>query len=337
MASVSDGSSNELLVENVEGVREENEESRAVQPFPELLPVKSLTKAFESLSLPGEQQQEEQVKDTEEDNKLEPVCEDTVIRVDVCKSCLKRRRDQVSQDSDHWGTGTGGRDPSILDYSILKLHLSPRKKKPLLRKSKLAVLGACYSLEVRHGSGTIMQQVSASCSEDHISKKTDKVDRPVVLIHNNPKISSEDSLLRQGKSLAEFRVPKSGVFESVNKVTKTEDFASVSQHGSSKEGCSGSGKKLVFSPQGCRHRSQPRSRRVLYKRRCRLRRQAAEAELADLKNLTLGDGGNTVQSCSQQARNPDYEDVTIDELAAYLDNFLYLPKKMSIMAEMMYT
>lgn len=39
-------------------------------------------------------------------------------------------------------------------------------------------------------------------------------------------------------------------------------------------------------------------------------------------------------SCSQQAREPD---VTVDELAGYLDLQLYLPKKMSFSAELMYT
>ncbi|KAK4326678.1 hypothetical protein Pmani_002836 [Petrolisthes manimaculis] len=373
MASVSDGSSSSnggVLVKNGEGVREEDEGTSTVEPFPQLLPVKGLSYALRSLSLPREQEEEQQqheeqeqqqelVKDDgndREDNKLKPVCEDTVNRVDVCKSCLKHRSEHNSLSGDHWGTGTVGRVPPMLEYSLAKLNLSTGKKKPLLRKSKLAVLGTCYSREVRNGSGTIMQQVSTSCKEQHhhhnnnnttttTTKGTVKVETPVVLVHNNPKISSENSLLRQGKSLAVFRVPKSGagLFESINKVTKTEDFASVSQRGDSnnRESCpggsSGGGKKLVFSPQGCRHRSQPRSRRAVYKRRCRASRPVAEAELPDLKNLSLGDGGNTVRSCSQQARSPDYEDVTMDELAAYLDNFLYLPKKMSIMAEMMYT
>ena len=44
-------------------------------------------------------------------------------------------------------------------------------------------------------------------------------------------------------------------------------------------------------------------------------------------------------SCSQQALNPlpHEDDTTIEELAAYFDCFVYIPKKMSLMAEMMYT
>uniref|UniRef100_A0A1E1XQ00 Oxidative stress-responsive serine-rich protein 1 n=1 Tax=Amblyomma sculptum TaxID=1581419 RepID=A0A1E1XQ00_AMBSC len=39
-------------------------------------------------------------------------------------------------------------------------------------------------------------------------------------------------------------------------------------------------------------------------------------------------------TCSQQAR---MDDTTVDELASYLENLVYIPRKMSVMAEMMYT
>lgn len=39
-------------------------------------------------------------------------------------------------------------------------------------------------------------------------------------------------------------------------------------------------------------------------------------------------------SCSQQAR---LDDMSVNELAGYFDDFVYIPKKMSTMAEMMYT
>lgn len=39
-------------------------------------------------------------------------------------------------------------------------------------------------------------------------------------------------------------------------------------------------------------------------------------------------------SCSQQAR---LDDMTVNELACYFEDFVYIPKKMSTMAEMMYT
>lgn len=56
----------------------------------------------------------------------------------------------------------------------------------------------------------------------------------------------------------------------------------------------------------------------------------------------VGSGGlqsQSPQSCSQQAlmETTPVDDVTIDELASYLDVFVYIPKKMSLMAEMMYT
>jgi len=49
----------------------------------------------------------------------------------------------------------------------------------------------------------------------------------------------------------------------------------------------------------------------------------------------LNGSGNAPQSCSQQALTED--DITIDELASYLDLLVHIPKKMSPMAEMMYT
>ncbi|KAF4530919.1 hypothetical protein B566_EDAN016417 [Ephemera danica] len=45
---------------------------------------------------------------------------------------------------------------------------------------------------------------------------------------------------------------------------------------------------------------------------------------------------NQQQSCSQQARIVR-EDVTINELAGYFENLVHIPKKMSHMAEQMYT
>jgi len=44
--------------------------------------------------------------------------------------------------------------------------------------------------------------------------------------------------------------------------------------------------------------------------------------------------GTSVDSCSSQARSSD---VTVGELAAYFEEYMHLPKKMSHMAEMMYT
>jgi len=46
---------------------------------------------------------------------------------------------------------------------------------------------------------------------------------------------------------------------------------------------------------------------------------------------------NTPQSCSQQALTESSDDITCDELASYFDLLVQIPKKMSPMAEMMYT
>lgn len=50
-------------------------------------------------------------------------------------------------------------------------------------------------------------------------------------------------------------------------------------------------------------------------------------------STTSASGG---ASCSQQALNEANCDVTIDELASYFETFVHIPKKMSVMAEMMY-
>lgn len=60
--------------------------------------------------------------------------------------------------------------------------------------------------------------------------------------------------------------------------------------------------------------------------------QATTPEFGE--SSTIGSSGGA--SCSQQALSEANCDVTIDELASYFETFVHIPKKMSVMAEMMY-
>lgn len=337
MASISDGDGR--VVAEKKDVVEDTDDSTL--PFPQLLPVKGLSQALRAMSFPDDDDTDNAAESAKGSDKVKVknLPKENKDRVDMCKGCLRRRSEQRPLVGDH-RVFRGVKDPPLLEYSLANLHLSPGKKKPLLRKSKLTVLGAKYNSEVRNGNsrGIILELVSPSkdIGNKELLKKEEASD-----VCQSLKLSSDvSSLINLGKSPPPVsQVPKVKVFESLDK-SETEDFASVSQSNKvfSSDSRYSANKKLVFSPQGCRHRSQPKSRRALYKRRCR--RRLTEGELPDLKKLSLTealDTGGTVRSCSLQARSPDYEDVTMDELAAYLDNFLYLPKKMSHMAEMMYT
>lgn len=312
---------NETLVK-VDG---EGSEGSPVQPFPQLLPVNQALTALNLAKVEAEACWTFPEKDAEKDTASSS---SSSRSIEMCKGC-QRWHNETGQGF------RGGRKPPMLEYSLANLHLSSGKKKTLLHRSKLAALGAQFSCEVRGSSNsgdhrTIAAQVTTS-------KVCTSVDS-VVERYNTPKVHGGNSPQSPSKSevASPLHIPKSRVIKLVSKLTETEDFASVYQNNKTwlKNGHNSS-KKLEFSSHGCRHRGgQSKSRRMLYKRRCRLR--LAEVELLDLKSLSITEVG-AVRSCSQQACSPDYEDVTMDELAAYLDNFLYLPKKMSHMAEMMYT
>ncbi|KAK7083004.1 Oxidative stress responsive serine-rich 1 [Halocaridina rubra] len=348
MSSLSDGEDKSVGREK-DVKRGESSPTLDSARVPPLLPVKRLNQTLNVMTfslLKEEEEEEGRASETSEK------CDRTVFNVSICKGCIRQRNhssESVSKDSR--GVSRFGRHSPFIEYSLANLHLSPAKKKPLLRKSKLAVLGATYSSEVRSGkgSGVVMGIVSSSKDVVGSIKVTSEENEKILPSCDVPKVSnitpgvlSDGSVLNMSKgSLEKFQIPSACVFEKLNESAVTEDFASVSLSGKSICGDGGatssSLKKLEFSPLGCKHRGQPKSRRALYKRRCR--RQLPEGELPDLKSLSLNDNLDlsVLRSCSQQARNPDYEDVTMDELAAYLDNFLYLPKKMSHMAEMMYT
>ena len=69
----------------------------------------------------------------------------------------------------------------------------------------------------------------------------------------------------------------------------------------------------------------------LYRSQCN---SSAGQGLDDSGNSTSQSGSSVDITCSQEAR---LDDMTVDELAGYFENFVHIPKKMSSMAEMMYT
>jgi len=342
---------------------------------PQLLPVKKLSRAFDSLSFGAEdgrksnssslQKNPFQIFKPLSENKFLPIL--TSIKDEsLCnKTSLKKRSDvrSINMDNKH----SRKKDSPYLEYSLAGLRLSPGKKKPLLRKSKLAVLGSKYNSEVQSGViGLISETVKSPIKDSKNISSSSNSNSNEINDEVKPKNTSDESslpscsipndaqLLKDNKkqSAASERLlntPTTPLFDSLSKKNHIDDFSSVSNRKNiSTPGASDFGgtnvvstKKLEFSNYGYRHRgnanSDPKSRRLLHKRRCR--RRLNENELPDLNALSLAESleSYTYRSCSQQARNPDYEDTTMDELAAYIDNFLFLPKKMSYMAEMMYT
>ena len=123
---------------------------------------------------------------------------------------------------------------------------------------------------------------------------------------------------------------KSPVMSSVDKFpvfgatsdNQCSDYASVTGSSSAKKDET----KSAFYFKGYRSRSGVRPR---------TKRSSEFANGASsLSGSVSGTDCNLDMSCSQEAR---LDDTSVDDLAGYFDDFVHIPKKMSSMAEMMYT
>jgi len=378
MASITSSTSKDLsnLIEKttVETVKDDIKKSSPPQSHTGLQPVKNLSRAFGSLSFGAEdgkkrnkasQENPFQIFRPLSDKKSSPNLTSDKEKSHCSKIFVKKKSDVRFITMDN--KSLRKKDSPYLEYSLSGLRLSSGKNKPLLRKSKLTVLGAKYNSEVQSGViGIITETVtiplkdiknicsissSKSCDiKDEPNKKSSTVDeftQPSCRIPNDAQLL-KDIKKQSAASEGLLNAPISPLFDSLKKKKHIEDFSSVSNSkkvfSSGASNFSGtsvvSTKKLEFTKYGrnrVNNKSDPKSRRVLYKRRCH--RRLSENELPNLNALSISESLEPYpyRSCSQQARNPDYEDTTMDELAAYIDNYLYLPKKMSHMAEMMYT
>ena len=66
-------------------------------------------------------------------------------------------------------------------------------------------------------------------------------------------------------------------------------------------------------------------------------KEAAAAAAGEGGSSGLLSSSSSSSSCAQQAQRVVHPDISVDDLAGYLEDSIVFPKKMSYMAEMMYT
>lgn len=263
-----------------------------------------------------------------------------------CENCDKKRIETKLNKTDNSKHLKAQKDQNVIEFYLANLQLSFGKKKPLIRKSKLMVLGSQFHKEQKFSVENISSQVTKvnpnSNDKNRINGEKSKYVVPIVKLNSIDSVKDKELTTVSQKpfytqsslneNLKQLPLEKN-MFKDISERSLFESFSSVSLKENTEKNASCS--KMNFSLHGRKYRGDPRSRKAL----CRRRKKLTDSELPNLNCLSLSEGAEltNLRSCSEQARNPEYEDTNINELAAYLDNFLYFPKKMSYMAEMMYT
>lgn len=254
-----------------------------------------------------------------------PLCSKCELR--LCHNCKQEEGKVLFQNK----RSKMKKNPLIVEFSLPKFSFSSTKHKPLIRKSKLKLLGCQIYQEVKIISNKNTEQEFDKNKEPAACESISKLHNITFTItpfYNEgilKKINLEHSTLN-AKPLFQ------------NKDTHLmQDFKSLSLkdkilfNGASSEIPS----KLCLASRKWNHCNHLKPSKTLHRKKNRKR--LSDSELPDLNSLRISETSlNDLKlTCAEQARN--YEDITTDELAAYLDNYLHFPKKMSHMAEMMYT
>ncbi|NWH73566.1 OSER1 protein, partial [Piaya cayana] len=214
-----------------------------------------------------------------------------------------------------------------------------RSKSPVLHPPKFTYCNMKASDQLKHktqaetSKGTISSDVFVTA--EHGTK--DRHDSPFEASDNRTEASEAFTATTAGEPLEKSREncpTLSSSFETSLHSSQTSDFQSLSMLSNDKQ-CPCTDKKCqckqwrtmeVYSFSGLRSVLSECEKAVL----------GVHAQSLQSRSPCGTASSGSPRSCSEQAR-AFVDDVTIEDLSGYMEYYLYIPKKMSHMAEMMYT